>query len=113
MFQAVRIEVNRELESIEKGLSGGFSVLSDGGVMITISFHSLEDRIAKNFFRRMKMGCLCGLEPQHCMCNNGSFAEILTRKPVMAHEDEMKWNNRSRSAKLRAAVKIKEAVVAG
>lgn len=108
VFQALRIEVNRELEAIEKGLEAGFSVLEKGGVMMTISFHSLEDRIAKNFFRRMKDGCLCGLEPQNCMCHNGSFAGVLTKKPLTPQDDELHWNNRSRSAKLRAIVKLKD-----
>lgn len=108
VFQALRIEVNRELEAIEKGLAAGFGVLAQGGVMMTISFHSLEDRIAKNFFRRMKDGCLCGREPQNCLCHNGSFAEVLTKKPVTPQDDEISWNNRSRSAKLRAIVKLRD-----
>lgn len=108
VFQAVRIEVNRELEAVEKGLRSGFEVLAEGGVMMAISFHSLEDRLVKNFFRRMKDGCLCGMEPQHCMCNNAPFAEILTRKPVTPGEDEISWNSRSRSAKLRAAAKLRD-----
>lgn len=107
VFQAVRIEVNRELQSIEEGLKGGFKMLSEGGIMMAISFHSLEDRIAKTFFRRMKDGCLCGAEPDKCNCMNRPFAELLTKKPVTALEDELRWNNRSRSAKLRAARKIR------
>ncbi len=108
VFQALRIEVNGELEAIEKGLVAGFGVLADGGVMMAISFHSLEDRIVKNFARRMKDGCLCGLEPQHCMCHNGAFAAVLTKKPVAPQDDEIAWNSRSRSAKMRALVKLKE-----
>ncbi len=107
VFQAVRIEVNHELQSIEEGLKGGFKVLAEGGIMMTISFHSLEDRIAKVFFRRMKDGCLCGNEPNRCNCMNKPFAELLTKKPVTAGDDELMWNNRSRSAKLRAARKIR------
>jgi 16S rRNA (cytosine1402-N4)-methyltransferase len=95
VFQAVRIEVNRELQSIEDGLKGGFKMLSEGGIMMAISFHSLEDRIAKIFFRRMKDGCLCGEEPNRCNCMNKPFAELLTKKPVMADDDELRWNNRS------------------
>ena len=108
VFQALRIEVNAELASIEKGLAAGFGVLAEGGVMMAISFHSLEDRIVKNFSRRMKHGCLCGLEPQRCLCRNGAFAEVLTKKPVLPQTDEIAWNSRSRSAKLRALVKLKE-----
>jgi len=107
VFQAVRIEVNRELQSIEEGLKGGFRMLSEGGIMMAISFHSLEDRIAKIFFRRMKDGCLCGEEPNRCNCMNKPFAELITKKPVTADEDELRWNNRSRSAKLRAARKLR------
>ena len=110
VFQGVRIEVNRELQSIEEGLRAGFKVLEEDGVMMAISFHSLEDRIVKNFFRRMKDGCLCAQEPQHCMCSNRPFMKLLTKKPVEADRDEVAWNNRSRSAKLRAAVKLRDIV---
>ncbi len=108
IFQGIRIEVNGELWAIEEGLKGGFSVLENGGVMMAISFHSLEDRIVKNFFRRMKDGCLCGNDPQRCICMNKPFMELLTKKPVEADDDEVRWNNRSRSAKLRAAVKLRD-----
>ncbi|HNX23019.1 MAG TPA: 16S rRNA (cytosine(1402)-N(4))-methyltransferase RsmH [Spirochaetota bacterium] len=108
IFQGIRIEVNRELQSIEEGLKGGFKILENDGVMMAISFHSLEDRIVKTFFRRMKDGCLCTAEPQHCMCMNKPFMKLLTKKPLEADEDEVAWNYRSRSAKLRAAVKIRD-----
>jgi len=108
IFQGVRIEVNRELQSIEEGLKGGMKILENDGVMMAISFHSLEDRIVKNFLRRMKDGCLCQQEPQHCMCSNRPFMKILTKKPLEADEDEVAWNYRSRSAKLRAAVKLRD-----
>ena len=110
VFQGVRIEVNRELESIVSGLEGGFGFLENDGVMMAISFHSLEDRIVKNFFRRMKDGCLCGNEPQRCMCANKPFARLLTKKPLEPGEDELAWNNRSRSAKLRAVVKLRDVI---
>ena len=108
IFQGVRIEVNGELQAIEAGLKGGFKVLENDGVMMAISFHSLEDRIVKNFFRRMKDGCLCTQEPQHCMCSNKPFMKLLTKKPVDPDDDEVAWNYRSRSAKLRAAVKLRD-----
>ncbi len=107
VFQAVRIEVNRELQSIEEGLKGGFKMLSEGGIMMAISFHSLEDRIAKIFFRRMKDGCLCGEEPNRCNCMNKPFGELINKKPVTAEDDELAWNNRARSAKLRALRKVR------
>ena len=108
VFQGVRIEVNNELKSIEEGLRGGFNILNENGIMMAISFHSLEDRIVKNFFRRMKDGCICSLEPQKCMCTNKPFMKVLTKKPVEADDDELRWNNRSRSAKLRASVKLRD-----
>jgi 16S rRNA (cytosine1402-N4)-methyltransferase len=107
VFQGVRIEVNNELRSIEEGLQRGFNTLNENGIMMAISFHSLEDRIVKNFFRRMKDGCTCSLEPQDCMCMNKPFMKVLTKKPIEADDDEVQWNNRSRSAKLRASVKIR------
>lgn len=106
VFQALRIEVNRELEAIEEGLEGGFKILNEDGVMMAISFHSLEDRIVKNYFRRLKKGCSCKKDPRECQCRHSSYVDILTKKPLLPADDEIKWNNRARSAKLRAAVKI-------
>ncbi len=105
IFQAIRIEVNGELDAIKTGLEGGFSVLQNHGVIMGMSFHSLEDRIVKNYFKQLKDGCTCGNDPKYCMCRNDPFGRILTKKPVMAQDDELAWNNRSRSAKLRAFVK--------
>ncbi len=88
-FQALRIAVNRELEEIKKGLEDSMDILEKGGRIVAISFHSLEDRIVKNFFRdNFKKGNL----------------KILTKKPVIANFEEIKTNRRSRSAKLRAAI---------
>jgi len=108
VFQAIRIEVNGELAAIQDGLLGGFNVLAEDGIMMAMSFHSLEDRIAKRFFKRLKDGCLCGLDGKYCVCTGKPFGEILTRKPVMAHEDEVIWNSRSRSAKLRVLKKLRD-----
>lgn len=113
VFQALRIEVNRELEAIEEGLEAGFHLLNKSGVMMAISFHSLEDKIVKNYFRRLKKGCLCKSDPGQCNCRYSSFADILTRKPISPDGNEVSWNNRSRSAKLRAAVKISDLPEAG
>lgn len=90
-FQALRIAVNDELRALEEGLKKAFEILKKEGRLAVISFHSLEDRIVKNFFRNLK---------------NQKQAEILTKKPVTASEQEIKNNPRSRSAKLRALVKI-------
>ncbi len=113
VFQALRIEVNSELEAIEEGLEAGFHLLNKSGVMMAISFHSLEDRLVKNYFRRLKKGCLCKSDPGQCNCRYSSFADVLTRKPISPDGNEVLWNNRSRSAKLRAAVKISDLPEAG
>ncbi len=89
-FQALRITVNDELNNLKKGLSQAVEVLATGGRIVVISFHSLEDRIVKNFFRE--------LSPEKL--------EILTKKPITPSEEEIKINPRSRSAKLRAAIKL-------
>ena len=106
VFQAVRIEVNDELNSIRKSLKDAYSFLASGGIIAAISFHSLEDRIVKDLFRRLAKGCTCELPPQHCMCSGKPFVELLTRKPLTPSEDELAENRRSRSAKLRACKKI-------
>ncbi len=106
IFQALRIVVNNELEAIEKGLNDGYDVLQPGGRMMAISFHSLEDRIVKNRFRRLSKGCVCDLEPKHCNCNNDPMVKILTKKPVMPMEDEIAVNKRARSSKLRVCEKL-------
>jgi len=106
VFQALRIEVNDELSAIEKSLNDAYGYLGENGRIMAISFHSLEDRIVKNRFRRMARGCTCDLEPKHCMCNGDSMVKILTKKPVVPQEDEVRMNNRARSSKLRVCEKI-------
>jgi 16S rRNA (cytosine1402-N4)-methyltransferase len=106
VFQALRIEVNRELEAIEEGLSSACSLLRKGGLIMAISFHSLEDRIAKKRFRQFARGCTCGNEPGQCLCTGKPYARILTKKPVQPQQDEIDFNNRSRSAKLRVCEKL-------
>lgn len=105
IFQALRIEVNKELIAIEKGLSGGIKVLQKGGLMLCISFHSLEDRLVKNFFRDLNNSPSIDFD---IYGKKDPVVEIITRKPLMACDDELLWNNRARSAKLRAACKIRE-----
>ncbi|MFH0977543.1 MAG: 16S rRNA (cytosine(1402)-N(4))-methyltransferase RsmH [Spirochaetota bacterium] len=106
VFQAVRIEVNDELNAIRKSLKEAYKFLASGGVIIAISFHSLEDRIVKDQFRRLSVGCVCGLPPQQCMCTGKPLVELLTRKPVTPSDEELKENRRSRSAKLRVCRKV-------
>lgn len=109
IFQALRIEVNDELSAIGKSLRDAAGFLMPGGRIAAISFHSLEDRIVKNTFRRMASGCSCELEPQHCRCTGKPLVAIVTKKPVLPGDDEIALNKRSRSAKMRVCEKIQGA----
>jgi 16S rRNA (cytosine1402-N4)-methyltransferase len=106
LFQAIRMEVNQELQALEKGLASALKVLKPGGRMAVISFHSLEDRIVKQFFKRESVDCVCPPEMPFCQCDHKASLKILTNKPVTASEAEMEQNPRSRSAKLRVAEKL-------
>ncbi|HOG01376.1 MAG TPA: 16S rRNA (cytosine(1402)-N(4))-methyltransferase RsmH [Clostridia bacterium] len=105
-FQAIRIEVNGELEGLDRALDAAHSLLGSGGVLAVISFHSLEDRIAKLAFRRYENPCTCDPRAPICTCSKTPTARVLTRKPVTPGEDEIASNPRSRSAKLRAIEKL-------
>ena len=105
-FQALRIAVNDELASLEKGLDLGVRMLSQGGRVVVIAFHSLEDRIVKNSFRRLAHGCTCPRDFPYCVCGNKPMLRVLTGKPVMAGETEIEVNPRSRSARLRSAERL-------
>lgn len=105
-FQALRIAVNDELASLEKGLDQGIRMLNRGGRSVVISFHSLEDRIVKNSFRGFAQGCTCPKGLPYCVCGNTPFLRVLTGKPVMAGPAEVEANPRARSARLRAAEKL-------
>lgn len=105
-FQALRIAVNDELASLEKGLAAAVSLLKPGGRGVVISFHSLEDRIVKQMFRTLSTGCICPKELPLCVCGHKPEIRVLTPKPVMAAENELAENPRSRSAKLRAVEKL-------
>ncbi len=107
-FQAIRIEVNHELDSVRTLLQEGPKRLSDGGRMAVISFHSLEDRIVKEEFRTLQDPCTCPKDFPVCVCGKKSLGKVLTRKPVTAGADELKRNNRSHSAKLRVFVRIEQ-----
>jgi 16S rRNA (cytosine1402-N4)-methyltransferase len=106
IFQAVRIEVNHELDNLQKALPEMFGLLAPGGRLTVISFHSLEDRIVKNFFLELAKGCVCPPDFPECICGNKPKAKILTRKPVTAGPEELAQNPRSKPAKLRAIEKI-------
>lgn len=106
-FQAIRIEVNHELDVLETALSVGFERLKVGGRMAVITFHSLEDRIVKNRFREFCTGCICPPEFPVCVCGRLPRGRTLFKKPVTASEEELAANPRSRSAKLRVIEKIR------
>lgn len=104
-FQALRIAVNRELESVEAVLPEAVAALAPGGRLAVISFHSLEDRIVKRFFRQESRDCICPPEQPVCTCGHQATLQELYRKPVRPQVEEIQANPRSRSAKLRVAEK--------
>ena len=106
MFQALRIEVNHELESLEIGLPAAFEMLRPGGRLAVISFHSLEDRIVKRFFRDRARGCTCPPEFPVCVCGKEPEARVLTSKPLRPSRAEIDHNPRASSARLRVAVRV-------
>lgn len=108
-FQALRIEVNSELSRLPNALHTAFNVLACGGKMGVITFHSLEDRIVKNYFRNLGKQCVCPPEVPKCVCGGTPCAVIVTRKPVEPTADEIKMNSPSRSAKLRVIKKVRDA----
>jgi 16S rRNA (cytosine1402-N4)-methyltransferase len=105
-FQAIRIEVNGELEGLEKALRDAESLLNSRGRMAVITFHSLEDRIVKQTFRSFENPCTCSPDSPVCVCGKKATSRLVNRKPLTAGEDEVERNPRSRSAKLRAAEKL-------
>lgn len=105
-FQAIRIEVNKELEIINKTINDGVEKLSKGGRMAIITFHSLEDRIVKNSYRDLENPCNCPKEFPICVCGKKPTVKVLTRKPIDPSKEELEFNPRSRSAKLRVLEKI-------
>lgn len=105
IFQALRIAVNGETESLALALPQALALLKPGGRLAVISFHSLEDRIVKRFFVEKSRGCVCPPEFPECVCGKKPEVRVLTRKPVTPSPEEQLENTRSRSAKLRVAVK--------
>lgn len=106
-FQAIRIEVNSELEHLSIALDKAFDVLNVGGRLCIITFHSLEDRLVKQRFAGFCKGCICPPDFPQCVCGRTPRGKLVNRKPIVADENELEKNNRSRSAKLRIIEKIK------
>jgi len=105
-FQALRIAVNNELKAIEEVLPQAVNALAQGGRLAVISFHSLEDRIIKGFYRRESRDCICPPSQPVCTCGHRAELREITRRPIQPQESEMAENPRSRSARLRVAEKL-------
>lgn len=105
-FQALRIAVNKELEALEAVLPIAIESLKFGGRLAVISFHSLEDRLVKKYFRLESQDCICPREQPVCTCEHEASIQIITRKPVRPREAEIQINPRSRSARLRVAERV-------
>ncbi|HEU4866878.1 MAG TPA: 16S rRNA (cytosine(1402)-N(4))-methyltransferase RsmH [Actinomycetota bacterium] len=108
-FQALRIETNAELESLERSLTTAVDLLRPGGRVAVISYHSLEDRIAKQTFRTAAEGCTCPKDMPICVCGKSPRVKVLTNRPVRPDEQETARNPRSDSARMRVAEKVREA----
>lgn len=106
VFQAVRIEVNKELDVIAPTIEAAVNRMNKGGRIVIITFHSLEDRIVKQTFNSLASGCTCPKDFPVCVCGNKPKVKILTKKPILPSDDELSVNSRSKSAKLRVAEKI-------
>ena len=105
-FQALRIEVNHELDVLDRGLRAAIRWANTGGRICVISYHSLEDRIVKHVFSEMSQGCTCPPDLPVCVCGHVPIVNVRTRKPLVASDEEVATNPRSRSALMRVAVKL-------
>ncbi len=106
IFQALRIYVNSELDTLKSFLNNSIKVLKKGGHIVVISYHSLEDRVVKEFFKYENFKCVCPKDIPVCSCNKDQILKIITRKPVIPSDEEIHFNKRARSAKLRVAERI-------
>lgn len=105
-FQAIRIELNRELEVLQNNLDDMIELLNPGGRICIITFHSLEDRIVKTNFKRNENPCTCPSDFPVCVCGKKSKGKVVTRKPILPSEEELEVNSRSKSAKLRVFERV-------
>ncbi len=105
-FQAIRIEVNRELQILNKAVEDSVEHLNKGGRIAVITFHSLEDRIIKTKFKQLENPCTCPSDFPICVCGKKPYIKIITKKPIEPSEEEMNVNSRSKSAKLRVSERI-------
>lgn len=105
-FQAIRIEVNKELEILEKSIRDAVDRLNVGGRICVITFHSLEDRIIKNTYTDLNCDCICPKEFPKCICNHRRKLKIVNKKPIIPNENELEENSRARSSKLRIGERI-------
>ncbi|HKM32087.1 MAG TPA: 16S rRNA (cytosine(1402)-N(4))-methyltransferase RsmH [Oscillospiraceae bacterium] len=105
-FQAIRMEVNGELDALSNGLDSAFKLLSSGGRLVVITFHSLEDRLVKQRFVSWCKGCVCPPEFPICICDKKPEARFVNKKPIVASQQELSENKRSKSAKLRILEKL-------
>lgn len=105
-FQAIRIEVNKELEILENAIKNSVEFLNVGGRICVITFHSLEDRIAKNTYVDLNKDCICPPEFPQCICDHRRKLKIITKKPIIPSPEELNENNRARSAKLRIGERV-------
>lgn len=105
-FQAIRMHINSELSNLKKGLMSAFNVLRSGGRIVVITFHSLEDRIVKDKFKKWGTGCICPGDFPVCVCGKKPLAKVLTKKAIKPSSGEIISNRRSKSAKLRVCEKI-------
>lgn len=109
-FQAIRIELNHELEVLKNTMDDMIDALEPGGRLCIITFHSLEDRIVKNKFRESENPCICPREFPICVCGKVSKGKVITRKPILPCDEEIEHNKRSKSAKLRVFEKSRSEI---
>jgi 16S rRNA (cytosine1402-N4)-methyltransferase len=105
-YQAIRIELNHELDVLKDTLDQMVELLNDGGRLCIITFHSLEDRIVKSNFKKNENPCTCPANFPVCVCGNKSRGRVISRKPILPSEEELEANSRSKSAKLRVFERI-------